>query len=88
MTLLVGAIWEIDITLKDPRTGTKIDPATITATITSPVGATFKPAVTHNATGEDTIAQEMTEPGSWKAVIATTSPQGVEMTGEQVRPAT
>ena len=69
----VGDLWEIETTITDPDTGSKVDPSTVTLTVTKPSGETAAPvSMTKAAPGEYTKNTELTEAGQWHAIIKTT----------------
>ena len=73
MNWYVGDIWEIDATITDPDTGSKVDPSTVTLTVTNPKGETGAPvSMTKTAVGEYNVTTSLTEAGQWHAVINTT----------------
>lgn len=67
-----GDIWKPEFTITDPKTKTKVDPATVTAAVTRPDRTTEAPAVTKTEVGVYTCSVPLTLEGQWRIVVTGT----------------
>ena len=73
MSIEVGAVYRVSFTVTD-ATGTLVDPATKTVTITLPDQSTVTPTAIRDSTGTFHADYTTTLEGLHKAVVVTTSP--------------
>lgn len=69
MIFYVGDVWKPEWAITDPKTTSKVDPATVTATVTKPDGTTEAPSIIKDAVGEYHSLVPLTLAGQWHIVI-------------------